>query len=72
MTIANTLKGIQPAIDEIFAPHGGVERVIPKNGGTVYVKPNGIHFTPPTRTPTPPCSKRSWPTCATTVTSAWQ
>ncbi len=48
--IANTLKGIQPAIDAIFSSHGGVESVIPKNGGTVYVKPNGIHFTPHTHT----------------------
>jgi len=48
--IANTLEGIQPAIDAIFSSHGGVESVIPKNGGTVYVKPNGIHFTPHTHT----------------------
>jgi len=48
--IANAVRGIQPAIEAIFAPHGGVEAVIPQNGGTVYIKPNGIHFTPHTHT----------------------
>ncbi len=50
VTIADTTKGLKPALEAIFAPHGGIEGVIPQKikdgGGTVYVKPNGIHFTP--------------------------
>jgi hypothetical protein len=50
--IADTTQGLKPALEVIFAPHGGVEAVIPSEnkdgGGTVYVKPNGIHFTPHT------------------------
>lgn len=37
------------ALDTIFAPFGGVGAVLPKTG-TVYVKPNGIHFSPHTYT----------------------
>jgi len=48
--IANTTEGLEPALEAIFKPHGGVQAVIPKNGSTVYVKPNGIHFTPHTFT----------------------
>jgi uncharacterized protein (DUF362 family) len=47
-------KGLKPALEAIFAPHGGIEAVIPsenKNGGgTVYVKPNAVHFAPYTYT----------------------
>jgi uncharacterized protein (DUF362 family) len=47
-------KGLKPALEAIFAPHGGIEAVIPpKNkggGGTVYVKPNAVHFAPHTYT----------------------
>jgi len=50
VTIADTIPGLKPALEGIFAPHGGVEAVIPKNGTTIYVKPNGIHFTPHTHT----------------------
>lgn len=52
VVIADTTQGLEPAIEEIFSPHGGVEAVIPKDSGatTVYVKPNGVHFTPHTHT----------------------
>jgi uncharacterized protein (DUF362 family) len=50
VVIADTNQGLAPALEEVFAPFGGVEAVIPKNGGTVYIKPNGIHFTPYTHT----------------------
>jgi uncharacterized protein (DUF362 family) len=51
VVIADTTQGLKPALDAIFAPHGGVQAVIPKdNGTTVYVKPNGVHFTPHTHT----------------------
>jgi uncharacterized protein (DUF362 family) len=52
VVIADTTQGLEPAIDAIFAPHGGVEAVIPKdsNTATVYVKPNGVHFAPHTHT----------------------
>jgi len=50
VVIADTTGGLKSALEAIFAPHGGVEAVITKNGGTVYVKPNGIHFAPHTYT----------------------
>ena len=54
VVIADVVRGLKPAIEEIFAPHGGIEGVIPPqskdDGGTVYIKPNGIHFTPHTHT----------------------
>ena len=50
VVISDTTQGLEPALEAIFAPHGGVEVVIPKNGGTVYIKPNGIHFSPHTHT----------------------
>jgi len=50
VVIADTTQGLESALEEIFAAHGGVESVIPKNGGTIYVKPNGVHFTPYTHT----------------------
>ena len=36
-------------IEEIFAAFGGVEAVIPRES-TVFIKPNGIHFSPQTHT----------------------
>lgn len=50
VVIADTKQGLQAALEEIFAPYGGIQAVIPRNGGTVYVKPNGIHFSPHTYT----------------------
>ena len=46
VVIADTTRGLKTALDDVFAPYGGVGTVIPRNGGTVYVKPNGVHFTP--------------------------
>ena len=45
VTIADTTKGLPAAIDAIFAPYGGVARVIP-SGSKVYLKPNGVQFFP--------------------------
>jgi len=45
VTIADTTSGLPAALEAIFAPYGGVANVIP-SGSTVYVKPNGIHFSP--------------------------
>jgi uncharacterized protein (DUF362 family) len=50
VVISDTTRGLAPALQEIFAPHGGVKAVIPQNGGAVYIKPNGIHFAPHTFT----------------------
>jgi uncharacterized protein (DUF362 family) len=50
VVITSTSDDLEPALDAIFAPHGGVKAVIPESGGTVYIKPNGIHFTPYTHT----------------------
>ena len=41
--------GLKDGLDEIFAPFGGVGQVLP-DAGTVYVKPNGVHFSPGTHT----------------------
>lgn len=50
VVVADTTRGLKSALDEIFAPYGGVRGVIPKNSGTVYIKPNAVHFTPHTHT----------------------
>jgi uncharacterized protein (DUF362 family) len=45
VTIADTTGGLPTAFDAIFAPYGGIANVIPA-GSKVYLKPNGIHFSP--------------------------
>jgi uncharacterized protein (DUF362 family) len=45
VTIADTTSGLPAAFDAVFAPYGGVAKVIPA-GGKVHLKPNGIHFSP--------------------------
>ena len=50
VVIAGAEQGLGQAFDQIFAPHGGISSVIPKTGGTVYIKPNAVHFTPHTHT----------------------
>jgi uncharacterized protein (DUF362 family) len=49
VTIADTTSGLPAALEAIFAPYGGVANVIP-SGSRVYVKPNGVHFSPGTYT----------------------
>jgi len=49
VTIADTTNGLPAALEAIFAPYGGVANVIP-SGSRVYVKPNGVHFSPGTYT----------------------
>jgi uncharacterized protein (DUF362 family) len=49
VTIADTTSGLTAALEAIFAPYGGVASVIP-SGSRVYVKPNGVHFSPGTYT----------------------
>ena len=34
VVIADTTKGLRTALEDVFAPYGGLETVIPKNGGT--------------------------------------
>jgi uncharacterized protein (DUF362 family) len=43
VTIADTTKGLAAAFDAVFAPYGGVTKVIPA-GSKVHIKPNAIHF----------------------------
>jgi len=50
VVIAAAESGLQTALDAVFAPHGGVAAVIPRNSGTVYIKPNAVHWTPHTHT----------------------
>lgn len=38
------------ALEEIFLHHGGIEAVIPRTTGTIYIKPNAVHFAPYTHT----------------------
>jgi len=45
VVIADTRAGLEPALDELFAPFGGLAGAIPRDGRTVYVKPNAVHFT---------------------------
>lgn len=49
VVIVEAGEGLPAALDRIFASHGGVRAVIPA-GTTVYLKPNGVHFTPHTHT----------------------
>jgi uncharacterized protein (DUF362 family) len=49
VTIADTTSGLPAALEAIFAPYGGVASVIP-SGSRVYIKPNGVHFSPGTYT----------------------
>jgi len=50
VVIADTTRGLKEALEQIFAPFGGVQHALPRRGGTLYIKPNGIHFTPHTHT----------------------
>jgi len=50
VVIADTTQGLKEALDDVFAPFGGVRQALPPGGGTLYVKPNAIHFTPHTHT----------------------
>jgi uncharacterized protein (DUF362 family) len=43
VTIADTTNGLPAAFDAIFAPYGGIAKVIP-TGSKVHLKPNAIHF----------------------------
>ena len=43
VTIADTANGLPAAFDAIFAPYGGIAKVIPA-GSKVHLKPNGVHF----------------------------
>jgi uncharacterized protein (DUF362 family) len=49
-SVLSQSKGLKPALEAIFAPHGGIGAVIPRNSGTIYVKPNAVHFAPHTYT----------------------
>jgi uncharacterized protein (DUF362 family) len=49
VVIADAREDLGAALDQIWAPYGGIQAVIPA-GTTVYVKPNGVHFTPYTHT----------------------
>ena len=50
VVIADTNQGLKEALDEVFAPFGGVRQALPTPDGTLYVKPNGVHFSPHTHT----------------------
>ncbi|MDY7039321.1 MAG: DUF362 domain-containing protein [Chloroflexota bacterium] len=50
VVIANvSRRSLAGGIEEVFATFGGVEAVIPP-ASTVFIKPNGIHFSPQTHT----------------------
>jgi uncharacterized protein (DUF362 family) len=46
VVIADTTRGLKEALDEVFAPFGEVRAALPLRGGMLYIKPNGVHFTP--------------------------
>lgn len=50
VVVADTSQGLKQALEEVFEPYGGAHTVIPKETSTVYVKPNGVHFSPHTFT----------------------
>jgi len=43
VTIADTADGLLAAFDAIFAPYGGIAKIIPADS-KVHIKPNGVHF----------------------------
>jgi uncharacterized protein (DUF362 family) len=43
VSIADTTDGLPAAFEAIFAPYGGIAKVIPA-GSKVHLKPNGVHF----------------------------
>jgi uncharacterized protein (DUF362 family) len=43
VTIADTARDLRGAFDAVFAPYGGVAKVIPA-GSKVHIKPNAVHF----------------------------
>ncbi len=45
VTIADTTNGLPAAFDAVFAPYGGIAKVIPADS-KVHLKPNGVHFSP--------------------------
>jgi uncharacterized protein (DUF362 family) len=45
VTIADTTSGLPAAFDAVFAPYGGVAKVIPA-GSKVHLKPNAVLFSP--------------------------
>ena len=49
VVVADTTGGLPAAFEAVFVPFGGVGAVIP-TGSKVYVKPNGVHFSPGTYT----------------------
>lgn len=49
VVIARAQGRLWAALDEVWAPYGGLHAVIPA-GATVYIKPNAVHFTPYTHT----------------------
>lgn len=46
VVIASTQAGLKTALEELFAPFGGIKAALHQTGGTLYVKPNAVHFTP--------------------------
>lgn len=50
VVVCETNRGLPEALDSIFAPFGGVHQALPQRGGTLYIKPNGVHFAPHTYT----------------------
>ncbi len=46
VVISKVDHSITTGLEQIFAPFGGVEALIPRSGGTIYIKPNAVHFTP--------------------------
>lgn len=46
VVIAKADNSIEAGLEHVFAAFGGIEALIPRNGGTICIKPNGVHFSP--------------------------
>jgi uncharacterized protein (DUF362 family) len=46
VVIADASRGVGSALEEIFHPFGGIRATIGTDTDTVYIKPNGVHFSP--------------------------
>jgi uncharacterized protein (DUF362 family) len=46
VVISEVDNSVEAGLERVFAAFGGIESLIPRNGGTICIKPNGVHFSP--------------------------
>lgn len=46
VVVSDTQPGLASALEEVFAPFGGITNLTSPQEGTFYIKPNAVHFSP--------------------------